>query len=219
MIPPIVRAGWEQAEGGLYQVVMTQPELYQRAVVLVGRLSTALLHECPDPVALVERAAAEGATGWPLVHRVADETRLPMAGIDPDQAGRAGCAMAGRRLVLQQVQAVRRDRIAAARAAGQVWVVLEESGDPTGLAWAPYRRVEVRSDSGRGVLVSTAPAEDLVAVLHEVLRVTVDPASGELLPQVDPDLSADPSADPSAGPLPDAVAREALAERIRAATI
>ena len=215
MIPPIIRAGWEQAEGGLYQVVMTEPELYQRAVVLVGRLSTALLDECPDPVALVERAAAEGAAGWPLVHRVADEARLPMAGIDPEQAGRAGCAMAGRRLVLQQTQAVRRDRIAAARTEGRVWVVLEESGDPTGLAWAPYRRVEVRSDSGHGFLVSTAPAEDLTGVLHEVLQVTVDPLSGELLPQADPDHSTDHSTDR----LSDAVSREALAERIRAATI
>ena len=47
-VPATVRASWEQAEAQLYQVVMIRPDLYQRAVVLVGRLSDVLLAECPD---------------------------------------------------------------------------------------------------------------------------------------------------------------------------
>ena len=209
MIPALQRAAWEQAEAQLYQVVMTRPELYQRAVVLAAALSAALERECPDPAALVARAGAEEAAGWPLVQRVADETLLPLGGIDPARAGRAGCAMAARVLVLVQARADRRDRLALARSEGREWVVVEESGDPAGVPWAPYRRVEVRSGSGRGVLVSTEPDEDLAGVLHRVLPAAVDPDTGELV--VAPDAE-----DPV---LPDAAAREAKVERLRAATI
>jgi hypothetical protein len=208
-IPPMLRASWDQAEAELYQVVMTEPVLYQRAVVLVGRLAAVLTDECADPAALVLRASQEQAGGWPTVLQVAAEAGVPLAGIDPGRAGRAGCAMAGRRLVAAAALAYRRDRLAAARQAGADWVLLEESGDPAGVVWSPYRRLEVRTGSGLGVLVSTEPDEDLTGVLHRVLPVRVDPESGELAVRTE---------DGEPGPAwPYAVDREAQVARIREA--
>jgi hypothetical protein len=177
-VPAAVRASWEQAESQLYQVVMTRPDLYQRAVVLVGRLSAVLLEECPDPAALMARAAAEAERGWPVVESVAAEAHTPTNELDVGMLGRATCAMAGRRLAAAVAAGRRRERLAAA--GGETWVVVEESGDPAGVAWAPYRRIEVRSDTGRGVLVTTEPDDDLVGVVHRVRGVVLDLATGEV---------------------------------------
>jgi hypothetical protein len=209
MIPPLLRAAWDQAEGQLFQVVTTQPELYQRAVVLTARISAALQQECADVPALLARAHAEEATGWPLAQQVAAAAMLPPGGIDPAQAGRAGCAAAARVLLVQQARSERRQRIAAARAAGDGWVVLEESGDPAGTPWAPYRRLEVEVGGGDGVLVSTEPDDDLAGVLHRVHRVRVDPGTGEL-------RMADDAGGAPSEPCPDAAARESLVGRLKA---
>jgi hypothetical protein len=210
-IPANLRASWDQAEARVYQVVLTRPDLYQRAVVLVGQVSAALVTQCRDPAGLVARAGQEQAAGWPQVHQVAEEAAVPMAGLDPDQVGRAACAMAARELVATATRLDRRDRLIAARRNGSepaAWVLLEESGDPAGVAWAPYRRLQVQAGSGRGVLVSTEPDDDLVGVLHRVLPVRVDPSSGELLV-----LVGDGELPPAH---PDAPSREAAVARLKA---
>jgi hypothetical protein len=210
MIPPLLRVAWEQAEARLFQVVTTQPQLYQRAVVLTARLSATLQEECADLPALLALAQTEEAAGWPLVQRVAAEAMLPPGGTDHTLAGRAGCAAAARVLLVKQARSERRRRIADARAAGDGWVVLEESGDPAGTPWAPYRRLEVEVTGGDGVLVSTEPDDDLAGVLHRVHRVRVDPQTGELL------IADDAGAAPSE-PCRDAAAREDLVARLKQA--
>jgi hypothetical protein len=195
-VPAAVRASWEQAEAQLYQVVMIRPDLYQRAVVLVGRLSDVLLAQCPDLAGLVARAEAEAVRGWPVVEAVAAEALVPTDELDVGMLGRAACAMAGRRLAAAAAAGRRRERLAAET--DIAWVVVEESGDPVGTAWAPYRRIEVRSDTGRGVLVTTEPDDDLTGVVHRVQAIVLDLASGEIAPDGDPAPPATRHADATA---------------------
>ncbi len=172
---------WRAAEAQLYQVVVTSPDLYQRGVVLVGWLAEQLVGRCPTADDLMSVVAGEESSGWPMVGDAAAARTVSLDGLDVAAVGRAGCAMAARRLAAAQAQARRAHLLAAARRAGAAWVVLEEGGDPEGSAWSPYHRLEVRADCGLGVLVTTEPDDDLVGVVHHVRRVRVDHLSGALV--------------------------------------
>ena len=87
---------------------------------------------------------------------------------------------------------------AAKRATTEIPIVMAPSGDPVGTAWAPYRRIEVRSDTGLGVLVSTEPDDDLTGVVHRVQAIVLDLASGEIAPDGDPAPPATRHADATA---------------------
>src|SRR5215510_1657041 len=169
--PAAVLGAWGQAEARLYQVVMTRPDAYQRGVVLVGRVSAVLVAETGDIEGLLARASAEETAGWPIVVDQAGLAGVALEGLDIPMVGGAACAMAGRHLAGAAVQARRRALMAAASRDGVAWVVLEERGDPEGNPWSPYHRLEVRADTGDGLLVSTEPAEDLAGVVHRVRRV------------------------------------------------
>ena len=104
--------------------------------------------------------------------------------------------MAGRRLAAAAAAGRRRERLAAET--DVAWVVIEESGDPVGTAWAPYRRIEVRSDTGRGVLVTTEPDDDLTGVVHRVQAIVVDLATGEVTTYGEPASPATRHADATA---------------------
>ena len=210
-IPPEVLGAWQQAEARLYQVVLTRPDVYQRAVVLVGRVSAALVAACADVDALLTRAAAEQDGGWPVVGDQAAEAGVPLEGLEVPTLALAGFAMAGRQVVGAAVQARRRARMADAIRDGVPWAVLEERGDPAGTPWAPYLRLEVRPDTGEGVLVTTEPDEDLAGVVHQVRPVGVD-RSGAV-------VEVEPAGEVERGWLPsehtDSTSREDAASRLK----
>ena len=131
------------------------------------------------------------------------------------QIGLAALALRQREVAVAEVAHARVARLTAARAAGGGWVVLEESGDPAGSPFAPYRRLEAESESGRALLVRAEP--------DERFRVDGAPRSTRCASTCVPDDSSDdpPDAtgagDPPAPLLPDAAEREARAARLREA--
>ena len=215
-IPAAVLGSWGQAEARLYQVVLTRPDAYQRGVVLVGRVSAVLVAESSDVEGLLARAAAEETAGWPIVGDQAGLADVALEGLDLPMVAGAAFAMAGRRLAGAAVQARRRALLAAASRDGVRWVVLEERGDPEGTPWSPYHRLEVRADTGDGVLVSTEPAVDLTGVVHRVRRVSVDAAGAVAEVEPAPVTGAPPDGAEDAGEEPDVIAREEAACRLRA---
>ena len=130
------------------------------------------------------------------------------------QIGLAALAIRQREVAVAEVAHARVARLTAARAAGGGWVVLEESGDPAGSPFAPYRRLEAESESGRALLVRAEPDERFESTVHRVDPVRIDLRTGRLS---DDPPDATGAGDPPAPLLPDAAEREARAARLREA--
>ena len=79
-----------------------------------------------------------------------------------------------------EVAATRRLRLLSTYDEPGTWVVLEEQGLSSGDPFHAYRRVEAHVGTGRALLVTTVPAEDLAACTHEVTRGRVDLSTGGL---------------------------------------
>jgi hypothetical protein len=202
-VPTLLAASWEQAEARLYPAVLERPDLYQRSIRLVRATADHLRLLGPGTSALV--AAAE--RGPELVAAVADDNASPVSELDLGLLARAALALRYRELRGEQVVRRRLRRVAEARAAGDDWVVVEESGDADGDPFLPYTRLEIGVASGRGVLVTAAPDEEYRRVVHGLRRVRLDLATGEVV---------DDGADPHLGPYRDAAARDAAAAAVRA---
>ena len=178
-VAPAIRSAWERAEAALYGTAMSQPAAYQRAVLTVGRVRSALVRESADLPALLARYQGEEAAGWPLASAEASSLGVPVAGLDLAHVTAAACALAGRAIAAGRRDAARRARITQAAAHGG-WTVVEESGDAEGSPWSPYLRIEVRAGTAVGLMVTTEPDDDLLGVVHRVRTVVVDAGTGQV---------------------------------------
>lgn len=201
-VPTLLAASWQQAEARLYPSVLERPDLYQRIVRLVRATADHLRLLGPGTSALV----AAAGRGPELVAAVVDDTGIPATELDLELVARAALAQRYRELRGEQTVRRRLRRIEEARAAGDTWVVVEETGDAAGDPFLPYTRFEVATATGRGLLVSASPDEEYRAVVHQIRRVRLDLTTGEL---------ADEHAGASLPTYPDAAARDAAAAAIR----
>jgi hypothetical protein len=176
-------AHWKAAEERLYPVVMVSPDVYERAVRLVGALVSELERSTPDMGALVE--AAPGLAD--RAARLAGEGEMTTAGLDLPLIAAAACAMRHRTLVNQACHQERIARIARAAAAGEAWVVVQEGGQPTTWPPLPTTTIEMHLPTGTG-LVETVEVDDETGAPRFVLgELRLDPRTGEPLgptPQV-----------------------------------
>jgi hypothetical protein len=175
-VPAATAASWRAAEGQLFAAVLGAPEVYQRALVLVGTTASRLRLLGPSTQALLGAAAEIAA----LVREVAAAGGLAPDALDPDLVGRAALALRHREVVGEQAAARRLRVLRDAAARGAAWVVLEESGDWDGDPLAPYRRLEAHVASGRALLVTARPDEDLRGSRHAVEVVQVDLATARI---------------------------------------
>jgi hypothetical protein len=98
-----------------------------------------------------------------------------------DLIAAAACAMRYREL---KAALADRDRMAAlsgARARGESWAVVEESGDQARVPYVPYLRVEAHVPSGRAVIVSIEPDETLSRPVWRLDEASIDPATGRVV--------------------------------------
>lgn len=198
-VPTLLAAAWEQAEAQLYPTVLERPDLYQRILRLVRATADHLRLLGPGTSALV--AAAE--RGPDLVAAVAGDSGVPVLELDLKLLARAALALRYRELRGEQVAHRRLRRVARARAAGEDWVVVEEAGAAEGDPFVPYVRLEVAAATGAGLLVTAAPDEAFRGVVHQVRRVRLDPATGEVVTEGE------------SVAYPDAAARDAGAAELR----
>jgi hypothetical protein len=202
-VPAALAASWQQAETLAYSTVTERPDLYQQAIRLVRLTADHLRLLGPGTGALV--AAAQ--RGTELVGAVMDDSGIRSTELDLDVVARAAFALRYREVMAEQAALRRLRRVAEGRAAGQAWVVAEESGAPEGDPFLPYARLEVEVATGRALLVTADPDDDYRGCVHSVRTMRLDLGTGA----VDADRSAQSTH-------PDAEAREAAAAQLRGGT-
>ncbi|HET8969901.1 MAG TPA: hypothetical protein VFN19_02495 [Candidatus Nanopelagicales bacterium] len=193
---------WQQAEGQLFGALAMAPELYQQVVLVLSATTDQLRAELAATAALLE--AQDRAVA--VVTARARELGVALDATSVERIALTALAIRYREVTVAEQARGRLELLAGARAAGQDWVVLEESGDPAGSPFAPYRRVEAEARSGRALLVRTEPAEDYRTVTHHVARLQLDLATGAL---------ADPAGEPDETTAADAEERESWVARLR----
>jgi len=175
-IPAGTRRRWDAAMAQLSDLVLAAPDLYQRAMALVGQIASTMRPDCTDPVSLLAAAGRAEA----VAAAAARDTGMSAAGLRPDLIAAAALSMLSRELT--QTQA-RRDRLARLRAAGEhgpAWVLVEETGEPGQALPSGYRRIDVHVPTGAAVIASIEPDETLTRPVYRVLRARIDPATGIL---------------------------------------
>lgn len=191
-VPAATAASWRTAEAQLFSALTSRPDLYQGVVLQVSATVNRLRRLGPSTSALLDAAATITA----LVGEVIEEGRLPADGIDPDLVGRAALALRHREVIGEQALTRRLGLLAAARASGPAWVVVEEAGDWGGDPFLPYRRLEVEAATGRALLVTATPDDDFRTSRHAVEVLRVDLGSGRVERSRSP--AGEPSWQPSA---------------------
>jgi len=179
VVPAETLRSWDEAEARLFPLVMSRPEAYQRALLLIqdvlGRLRDSA-HDIPALLAESGRGAAlaaEATSGGP-------DDRDFLTGIRLDLIAAAACATRYREVRAALADRERAAALAGARARGESWAVIEESGDQARVPYLPYHRIEAHVPSGRAVIVSIEPDETLSRPVWRLDEAALDPATGRL---------------------------------------
>jgi len=120
-IPPDAVVRFTAAEARLYPLAMVDPATYERAVTLTGTLLKDLRATCPDIDAVLDRREALML----LLTGTTDKARPSLIGFTPETLVDAASALRCRELQAELGAAAAEARVAAAREAGQEWLVDE----------------------------------------------------------------------------------------------
>jgi len=178
-IPAETLRSWDEAEARLFPLVMSRPEAYQRALLLIQDVLGRLRHTAQDIPALLAESgrgaalAAEAAGGGP-------DDRDFLTGIRLDLIAAAACATRYRELRAALAVRERAAALADARGRGESWAVVEEAGDQARAPYLPYHRIEAHVASGRAVIVSIEPDETLSRAVWRLDEADLDPATGRV---------------------------------------
>ena len=175
-VPPQLLSDWRAAEERLYPVVMVRPDLYERAVRMVRAVADDLA-TCPDLAALV----GAWATAAGIVHRAAGDAGLELEGLDAGLIAGAAFSMRYRELAGAAARAEKLARIAAAAAAGEAWVRVEEIGSRETAGMVPWSWIEMHVGSGAGLRQTMEADPSTGAPVYSLEVVPLDPATGDRL--------------------------------------
>jgi hypothetical protein len=188
-VPPDVLSQWSSAEERLYPVVMTRPDLYQRAVELVRKVADEL-DSCRDMAALV--------TAWPdaadIVYRASSLALMPLAELDVNLIAGAGFSIRYRELAGPAARSERLARLAAAAEAGDSWVLVSEIGSLASAGMVPWVRLEMHVPTGTGINQTVESDLDTGAAHFRLEIVNLDRATGDRIGPED-DIAAEESFD------------------------
>lgn len=176
-LPPEAVARFTAAESRLYPLVLVDPAGYEQAVATTGRLLAGLRASCPDIGAVL-------AQRDPLVESLtaaSGEHPAGLGGLSPETVVDAACAVRCRELWARERAHRAQHRVAAARAAGQEWLVEEPDADA--VMTGEYRRVEVHVPTGTA-LVGLVGAGGAGGTAYEVQVIPAPTADGTSPPGV-----------------------------------
>jgi len=161
----VLAAHWNESERRLYPVATTNPDAYQSAVRLVRAVADALA-EVEDLDGLAERWESRSELMDEAVRVTGDIAgyRLP----EPEVVG-AGFAMRRRELLAERAERRRRERIVAARRAGQAWAVVHEQGDLGSGLVDPYQCIELHVATGLAVVSTVEPDPSTMTPTYVVM--------------------------------------------------
>ena len=200
-------AGWQRAQADLFGTLTMAPEHYVPAVTVLGAVLTRLRELTQDTAGLVSIAD----TVPDLVVEQAESRGISLLGLDPVQLAQAALAQRHREVQALEADRRRRQRLDDASSTGTGgWVVLEESGDPSGDPFRPYHRLEADTATGQALMVLAVPDEDFAGCEHSVTRLRIDLGTGALLDPDDAGRGGSPTA------VADALEREELVALLRA---
>jgi hypothetical protein len=183
---------WHEAEGRLYGLVLTSPELYEvsrpRVRALADELGTSVSEA---------QLVASYAAGTELLHRVADRDAVDLSLIDTAAVTAAGFCLRHGELVAANAREAALRRVHQARAAGLPWVTLHESGTlpRPGQLGAGYHLVEGSLQVPWGVHASVTFDLDTSTMVYVVEPVAVDVAEASWWLPDDPPVPSRTCAD------------------------
>ena len=160
---------WRGAEDRLCNLVMVDPDLYERSVTAVRSIADALGRHHDEQALL---AAWRDVPSDPA--RLALAEGAAVAG--PDVLVGAAFSLRHREIRREARRSEILERIRTARAEGGAWTVLEESG---GLPFRlPYHRLEMHLATGIA-MHALVEEDDALRPAHTLEVMRLDPATGE----------------------------------------
>lgn len=165
-------ATWRRAEARIYPSVMHNPAIYEQYIAVVR----AIAEELSDV-----RAEDDLVTAWherrDIATAVIERSPPTMRAVMDMQAVRdAAFCHRHREITRERGKEIARERLEAARRAGDEWVVLFEDVTPLG-----SHRLEMHVASGRALHASTQVDPERPTPAYELEVVQLDPATGAWL--------------------------------------
>lgn len=183
-LPAEAAARLRAAEDRLYPLAMVDVERYQRGTTLCALLLEDLRVHSPDIPSVLDRRAAL----LDLVPGLANQAGLSLLGLQPETLVDAASALRCRELETEQAHELRQARIAAAREAGQEWLVDEPA--PAAVMAGFYRRVELHVPTGIRLVSSVEAGATGEPVAFALELVPPDPLAGTARSETFDDESA-----------------------------
>lgn len=172
---------WRAAEARVYPVIMARPDLYEKIVATVRETANSL--GWVDSVAGLVAVEAEAPQ---LVAGALRRLGTPASELDVTMIAGAALSMREAEIGSAAAHARRIALIAAARARGDVWVLLNETDErrEQAVPLPPYHRLDMRLADGLGLhtYVDRDPSTDRPAYGLETVRLDV--ATGEWIGDV-----------------------------------
>lgn len=181
----VLSAHWNESERRLYPTATTNPDAYQSAVRLVRAVADALA-AVSDLEDLAERWEHRSAIVDEAVRATGESVAY---GLSEATAG-CGFAIRRRELLAERAERQRRESVAAARQAGQVWAVIHEQGDLGSGLVDPYQCMEMHLPTGLAVVSMVEPDPSTMTPLY-VVTVTEMGEPGGGAPGIEADFFED----------------------------
>lgn len=178
---------WRVAEERLYPVVMLRPEVYQRYIELVRAVADELWsYVTPESLVAAYAKAPE------IVAAVIARFGTAVDDLDVGLLAGAAFSLRYREVVADRNRKEAVERLEAARARGDEWVVLYETGRrPAGRPpIPPYRRLEMHLPDGLGLHVFVEVDPETANPVYGVERVRLDPATGDWVDEGETDAAS-----------------------------
>lgn len=147
-----LRASWAQHERQVYTLALSDPALYQRALLAARALADGL-----RSVASIEQLTARWPEATTLLADAQTRHGLATAGLPPEHVAAAGFALREREIGVLAQRQVLGSRIDAGLQAGASWLVLHESGAIDSGLSNPYCCTEMHLASGWAVVCEAQP--------------------------------------------------------------
>jgi hypothetical protein len=175
-------ARWRQADERLYPMVMVDPERFTQVVSVVRAAADQLASETR-----VDDLVAARRRGRAVVSQAAEAVGIPLQRLsDVELVADAAFHLRYRELTTQLRRRAAADTIAAARARGDTWVVVRESGSHQQPAVQPYEGIEMRVADGHAVRAWVDVDPNSFAPVYGLEPLRLDRDTGVVVDTGDP---------------------------------
>jgi hypothetical protein len=172
---------WRIAEERLYPVVMVRPDLYERYISVVRAVADEL-----RAYGTLDELVAAYEQGAEVIARVVRAQIISTEGMDLGLVAGAAFSLRHREVAEEMNREEALRRINEARAAGDEWAVVYETGAGGARLVPPYRRLEMRVADGTALHVFVEIDPDTGGPLFGVEPVQLDPQTGDWVTDAEP---------------------------------